>query len=238
MKKKSIALLMACVMVFGAAVGGTMAWLTATDNPVVNTFTVGDINIELTETGTETKDDVEAKEYSFVPGSKLAKDPKVTIIGSDNDPSEASYLFVKVQENNNILDNNSKPIKRIIEWNVDIREVKVTQKDVEWKKYGNDIVDSTTGNIIQYWYCEAPKTSTNMSWYILSGNNTEVDGDTPYLNGYVVVNTEVKKDDVETINDSKPTLTFWAAAVQRDNLTLEQAVDELPDGFMIQSSGN
>lgn len=39
-----------------ASVGGTIAWLKVETTPVVNTFTVGDINITLTETKGTVKD--------------------------------------------------------------------------------------------------------------------------------------------------------------------------------------
>lgn len=78
--------LLALVLVVGCAVGGTIAWLTATTEPVVNTFTYGKINIVLTET-TGTK-------YKIIPGVNISKDPKVTVNGG----SEACWLFVKVAE--------------------------------------------------------------------------------------------------------------------------------------------
>ena len=43
-------LMLALVLVLGCAVGGTVAWLVAKTEPVVITFTYGDINITLTET--------------------------------------------------------------------------------------------------------------------------------------------------------------------------------------------
>lgn len=80
--------LLALVLVFGCAVGGTFAWLTAKTDPVVNTFTYGDINIDLTETtGTA---------YKIIPGVNISKDPKVTVTAG----SEACWLFVKVEEEN------------------------------------------------------------------------------------------------------------------------------------------
>lgn len=80
--------LLALVLVFGCAVGGTFAWLTAKTDPVVNTFTYGDINIDLAETtGTG---------YKIVPGMNISKDPKVTAKAG----SEACWLFVKVEEEN------------------------------------------------------------------------------------------------------------------------------------------
>ena len=78
--------LLALVLVMGCAVGGTIAWLTATTDPVVNTFTYGKINIELTETT--------GAEYKIIPGVNISKDPKVTVKAD----SEACWLFVKVAE--------------------------------------------------------------------------------------------------------------------------------------------
>ena len=82
--------LLALVLVVGCAVGGTIAWLTATTDPVVNTFTYGKIKIELTETKPENK------QATIIPGVNISKDPKVTVIGG----SEACWLFVKVGEAN------------------------------------------------------------------------------------------------------------------------------------------
>lgn len=80
--------LLALVLVFGCAVGGTFAWLTAKTDPVVNTFTYGDINIGLTETTNNP--------YKIVPGVNIEKNPKVTVKAG----SEACWLFVKVEEEN------------------------------------------------------------------------------------------------------------------------------------------
>lgn len=76
--------LLALVLVLGCAVGGTIAWLTAETAPVVNTFTVGDINITLAET---------TSGYKIVPGVDITKDPKVTVLKN----SEACWLFVTVE---------------------------------------------------------------------------------------------------------------------------------------------
>lgn len=72
-----------------ASVGGTIAWLTDKTDPVTNTFTVGDINIELNETTTN---------YKMVPGNTIAKDPKVTVKAG----SEACWLFVKIEKSSNL----------------------------------------------------------------------------------------------------------------------------------------
>lgn len=78
--------LLALVLVIGCVAGGTVAWLVAKTEPVVNTFTYGNINIALAETtGTN---------YKVIPGTVIEKDPKVTVKAG----SEACYLFVKVEK--------------------------------------------------------------------------------------------------------------------------------------------
>ena len=95
--KKKIALLMACVMAFGVAVGGTLAWLTDETQNVVNTFTDSDINITLTETDVENNQTPDANSYQMIPGHTIAKDPKVTVLAD----SEACWLFVEITESAN-----------------------------------------------------------------------------------------------------------------------------------------
>lgn len=87
--------MLALVLVIGCAVGGTIAWLTAQTDPVVNTFTYGDINIELTETKPENQ------QAKIIPGVDIEKDPKVTV----KKDSEACWLFVKVEEEGTFVAN-------------------------------------------------------------------------------------------------------------------------------------
>lgn len=83
---KAFAAVLALALVLGCALGGTVAWLVAKSDPVVNTFTYGDININLEETT--------GSSYKIIPGVDIAKDPKVTVEAD----SEACWLFVKVDE--------------------------------------------------------------------------------------------------------------------------------------------
>lgn len=91
MKKKTLALVLALTLLVAGVVGGTLAWLTDRTAEVKNTFTVGDINIGLTETTTD---------YKMVPGNTIAKDPTVTVKAN----SEACWLFVQVTESTNLKD--------------------------------------------------------------------------------------------------------------------------------------
>lgn len=103
MKKKSFIMALALVLVFAVAVGGVVAWLTATTGPVKNTFTVGDINITLTETGA-----VDGKKsYQVIPGDTQKKDPKVTVKAG----SEDCWLFVEIDETKNTMTVNGETVK-------------------------------------------------------------------------------------------------------------------------------
>ena len=110
MKKKTIALMLVMMMVFGITVGGTIAYLQDSKS-VKNTFTVGNVKIALDEAlvdlygvpqkniGTEEKpvyeaaqfedaDRVTANTYKLIPGHTYTKDPTVTVDAA----SEDAYL--------------------------------------------------------------------------------------------------------------------------------------------------
>lgn len=80
----------ALTLIIGGIIGGSVAWLTATSETVTNTFTVGNIDIELTEESGST--------YKMVPGNTITKNPKVTV----KTGSEACWLFVKIEKQNGI----------------------------------------------------------------------------------------------------------------------------------------
>lgn len=98
--KKSVAIVLALVLLLVCAVGGTLAWLTASSGTVTNTFTVGDVDISLDETDTDdsnedgstTDRDTENHYDKILPGGTYAKDPIVHI--AEN--SEDCYVFVTV----------------------------------------------------------------------------------------------------------------------------------------------
>ena len=84
---KIAALIAAIVLVIGCTAGGTVAWLVSKPKPIVNVFTVGNINATLTETKTA---------FKIVPGVDIDKDPVATVTAN----SEDCYLFVKLTEEN------------------------------------------------------------------------------------------------------------------------------------------
>ena len=96
--KKTILTIVLTALVCFCVVGTTFAWLMDVTDPIVNTFTVGDVDITLTETDPTPEDSTDTNSYKMIPGSVISKDPKVTVVGG----SERCWLFVKVSEDNNL----------------------------------------------------------------------------------------------------------------------------------------
>lgn len=94
-----VALVLLVALAIGGVVGGTVAWLIDSPDPVVNTFTYGDINIDLEETDTTLDDDENpnTNDYKMLPGQPIKKDPIVTVKAG----SEDMWLFVKLEKSIN-----------------------------------------------------------------------------------------------------------------------------------------
>ena len=86
MKKKIFTLCLAVALTATAVVGGTLAYFTDTDEKT-NTFTVGNVDIELTEP------DWKEENAKLIPGREIAKDPTITV----KPGSERAYTFMKVK---------------------------------------------------------------------------------------------------------------------------------------------
>ena len=92
--KKIIAMLsvltVLALAVIGYSVSGTVAWLASKSESTVSTFTIGDINITLTESSAD------SQPVKIIPGIDIGKTPKVMVEPN----SEACWLFVKAEETN------------------------------------------------------------------------------------------------------------------------------------------
>lgn len=96
--KKKLMTVLALVLVIAMSVAGTYAYLTSADT-VVNTFTVGDVQIKLDEAKANpdgslvaNADRVKANSYKLLPGHTYNKDPMVTVLKG----SESSYVKMTV----------------------------------------------------------------------------------------------------------------------------------------------
>lgn len=98
--KKVLLLVLCAVLLVGASVAGTVAYLTDKDD-VTNTFTVGKVQIKLDEAvlNKETGEAANGRteegntDVLLVPGRTIAKDPTVTVLAK----SEACYVRAKVR---------------------------------------------------------------------------------------------------------------------------------------------
>lgn len=98
---KVLVIALVVIMLATGIIGGTLAWLVDQTDSVVNTFTYGDINIDLEETPTPDDDDnPDTNEYEMIPGEDVVKDPKVTV----KEDSKANWLFVKLDKSENFDD--------------------------------------------------------------------------------------------------------------------------------------
>lgn len=110
--RRALLLLASAVLLVSLSVGATLAYLTSTTDTVVNTFTVGNVNIKLDEAQV---DYVEAEnkyvektdgsrtevgnQYKILPGVVIAKDPTVTVLAT----SEKCYVRALITVESNQL---------------------------------------------------------------------------------------------------------------------------------------
>ena len=79
----------ACVLVGALGIGGTIAYMTDNES-VTNTFTVGKIDVDLTEPSYPGNDSPDVKD--LVPNQEVQKDPKVTNVGVND-----AIVFMSVE---------------------------------------------------------------------------------------------------------------------------------------------
>ncbi len=98
---KSMLIVLSVILLVTGAVMGTVAYLTDRQE-VVNTFTVGNVDITLDETDVNEDgepipgaDRVPGNEYHLIPGKSYVKDPTLTVVAG----SEESYIRMMVTIN-------------------------------------------------------------------------------------------------------------------------------------------
>lgn len=198
MSKKSIALMMALTLLIGCVVGGTVAWLMDNTSTVTNTFTVGNINIDLKETvnGTDTSaadTAVTNDSFKIVPGAVEAKNPKVIV----EEKSENCYVFVQVKEVGNTAG---------------------TGKYVDWLiAEGWTQLGTASNGVYTYYRTTNYTTVDNETSYnvLAGGTDANTDGQVSYPSAL----TKADMDALSAAGATQPQLIFKAFAVQSDNLT-------------------
>ena len=211
MKKKSMIAVVAVVFALCFAIGGTLAWLIDTTSEVKNTFTVGDINIELWEHNYESdtlgSDTVTGNDnYKMIPGDTLPKDPYVIVKAN----SEACWLFVKVEKSGN-FDNFM---------TCDIAD--------GWTALNDADNDGVADDGVYYREVDATGDNDSNPLYILESNK-------------VTVNEGVTKDKLSALTSEgveHASLTFTAYAVQSDNVVDKNNNGTAADEAWVIAQGN
>ncbi|MBR2879630.1 MAG: SipW-dependent-type signal peptide-containing protein [Oscillospiraceae bacterium] len=204
--KKILALLLCAVLLVGASVAGTLAFLTAKAE-ITNTFTVGQVSFDADSALDEAKVDeygvavspaqrVTANTYKLIPGHTYTKDPTIHM-GAD---SEACYLFVKVE--NGIAAIEAATVSG-----------GYTNIDGQIKANGWTLLDGET-NI---YYKEAAATGASGADYPIFGEFKLKDD--AVVSGYA------------TKDNANANITVTAYAIQKDGLSVKQAWDALVDAY-------
>lgn len=190
---KAVVLLLAVVLLIGCTVGGTLAWLIAQSETVTNTFTVGNINIELKEhaLGTDgklTETEITAiNTYKILPGTEQPKDPFVRIAAN----SEDCWVFVQIKETNNTA-------------SADLKYVTWAIAD------GWTLLESKDG-VSTYYRTQSYTTATDAQTYAILSKNQ------------VAYSSDLTKAMIDSLQNNTPTLIFKAFAVQSDAATSASA---------------
>lgn len=147
---KTLVLALAVMLIVGATVGGTIAWLTAQTESVVNTFSATDIKVTLEEN--KGLNEQGKWKNAMVPGVSYDKDPVVTVT---DETTVDCYLFVKFVEND--------AARTYLNYTSTLTEAN------GWK-----VVPDET----DVWYRIVKTTDETKSWNLLEGDKVTVNGET------------------------------------------------------------
>lgn len=148
MKKTKVLLTLACaVLLVAASIMGTLAYLTSTDK-VVNTFSVGNVQIKLDEAKAnadgslvENANRVQANSYKLLPGHTYNKDPMVTVLSG----SEESYIKMTVTVSH---------CAELDAIGLELTDVFVGYDPANWLYQGNTKDAAANTRTYEFWYKE------------------------------------------------------------------------------------
>ena len=183
---KLLALLVVMALLIGGAVGGTLAWLIDKTDPVVNTFTAGDINITLDEPNFDS-----TTAYKILPGDTILKDPTVTVEAGSEDCYVRMFMMVMWDE---AADGHFDG-EESVDW---------YEFNSDWYKGSIDLIDKTAnatrGHVIEFRYKDK-----------VSYNASDDQKLTPLFNK-INVPTDITGERYESLEGA--TITVIAQAVQ------------------------
>lgn len=196
--KKAMLMTLCAIILVVATVFGTMAYLTS-DDEVVNTFTVGKVEIKLDEAKANTDgslvagaDRVKANSYKLLPGHTYNKDPMVTLLaGSETSYVKMTVTFSKANELDAIFAPKG----------ADLTSIFNGYDSANWTAKGNTKDTTADTRTYEFWYKEAVGAPT-----------TDVALDA--LFDSITVPGSITKEQLDTIKGM--TITVNAYAIQAD----------------------
>ena len=199
---------LALVLVIAMSVAGTYAYLTSADK-VVNTFTVGDVQIKLDEAKANADGSlvqgaarVKANEYKLLPGHTYNKDPMVTVLkGSESSYVKMTVTFSKAAELDAIFAPTGANMTSIFNG----------YDRANWIYKGNTENTGDNTRTYEFWY-KAP----------VAAPDADVALDA--LFDSITVPGTIKNDQLKTIEDM--TITVNAYAIQADGFANAEAAWE------------
>ena len=192
--KKLTMVLMAIILVLCCTIGGTLAWLKDTTGTVTNTFTLGDVDIEISETGADESGKNDS--YKIVPGKTESKDPTVTVLAN----SEKSWVFVEIVESNNyIKDGETYTNDTYVDWSVDSAWTLLSKTS-----------DTGADTVTYVYYLVQAATTSNVPHNVLSGKSVSYSSNKPTLSfkAYAIQYEYLTKDG----NDVAEAIDAWELA--------------------------
>lgn len=206
MLKKTLLLVCMMALVVCISVGATIAYLTD-DDAVINTFTVGNVQIELWETDTDgdnNKDDNhadgkhdKANEYHLLPGQTYVKDPTVTIKAK----SEDAYIRMMVTVD-------------------ELDELKAAFPKEKYSTYYNGdlfllqmLVSGWNGGIWEYETFDEATATYEFRYHTAVGNDAETDKTIEPLFTHIVIPGSVTNDELAHL--AKVEINVVAHAIQQ-----------------------
>ena len=199
---KACIVMLAVVMLLGCAIGSTVAWLTAKTDEVKNTFTYGNIDIDLKEhkydpetytlSETEYLGSNEQNNYKIIPGVDLPKDPKVIVKAG----SEKCWLFVKVERTGSFA--------------TSVTYALTLTEENGWKSGDGNTIPAN----VYYKEVDVSEASNNLEIQLIERDT-------------ITVSKNLTKSDIDnlktTTDYSNPELKFTAYAIQRASFDTAEA---------------
>lgn len=196
LRNRRIALTL-CLMltVAVASIGGTIAWLTASTAEVKNTFTVGDIDVTLIEHKYENgKLTEETTANQSYPLIPGNTYKKDPTVTIDNDVD--AYLFVEFDPGTSLTY---------------LNYTSTLSTENGWTQGDGTYIPNNV------WYRIVSASANEKSWLLISNSAISVKEE------IVDVDTTNSSDDDVLMPTAVPTMTYKAYAVQKDNLTTNEA---------------